>query len=418
MAEKQRRDQKKSLPEDAEEYIAMAREKASPSGRIMQRVQAANAQRLDAMTTELEVANVENALKAVKGITPAQTQTVVAQIFKDKSAEEIKEILQNMTPETIQRLQMLQKATDPVFAAMQPPPQPTQAQSGNDLLLQYLLKKADEKPAPAPQPQGITMADVVAIVRLVNETKTPAPTQNAQGQGGLLETIKTVNEIQKPWIEKDTKNSKELLELKLKEIKDNQPPDLVEQVKYIKDMTGALGLGNSRSEIDLKLEEMRENREIDMKRLDWEQKKYEMEVEADATKWEQIGRILQGPVGDVIKNVGAAGADRVRGARPANPSGARVPKAVQTQCPNCGEVIYVDAEADTAVCGKCGATLQKAGGGSPPPAPAPTRVDAPPPAPPSAPAAVAVAPSAEDGEGNEESEDDGHSEESEQTEQQ
>ena len=122
-------------------------------------------------------------------------------------------------------------------------------------------------------------------------------------------------------------------------------------------MAKELGIGGAKSDIDLKLEEMRENREVDLKRLDWEQEKYKMETEADNAKWEQIGKILQGSIGDALKSVGNAGADRVRGGR----SNTRTPKAIQTTCPNCQHTIYVDAEAESAICGSCGALLQKQG---------------------------------------------------------
>ena len=59
--------------------------------------------------------------------------------------------------------------------------------------------------------------------------------------------------------------------------------------------------------------------------------------------------------------MGNAGAERVRG------RATKMPKPVQTQCPQCSNPVYVDADADTTICGHCGAILQKQGATPPPP---------------------------------------------------
>lgn len=368
-------------PLDAEVYIKMAKNKAAPSGRVMQELTQNKEQELERTMATIKLEQARKELDELrnggKNMSSKEAENIATQLFKGKTPEQIVEILANMTPEMINNLQLIAQAVDTNPATMLlRQPQVVQQQPKTDNTIE-LLKLIIEQNAKKTD-------DMIAMLRLARELQ-PAPAPAVSSQSPLqqtMDTIKVVTEMQRPFYDSLNKKDKELADARLRELEAKMPGDLGEQIKYIKEMAPVLGLtGGQTNELDLRLEEMRENREIDLKRLDWEQKKYEMEAEADMTKWEQIGKILQGPLGNVVRDLGSAGADRVRGQGQANvhvQTGGRQPKPVQTQCPNCNKPIYVDAEAETAVCGSCGAILQKQGVPVPEqPAPTPVAVQPP-----------------------------------------
>jgi hypothetical protein len=107
------------------------------------------------------------------------------------------------------------------------------------------------------------------------------------------------------------------------------------------------------NDFDVRLENLRQSREVDLKKLDWEQRKWESEREDSSKKWELVKKALTGPIGQAIQSMGSAGAERVRqGAR-------RMPKVLEISCAQCKQPIYIDANADAVVCGKCGAFMEK-----------------------------------------------------------
>lgn len=372
---------------DAETFIVKTKNRASALGRDEDKIAAFKRSEVDETLQEVRLLKAKKELEdAKRGIMhdTSNQNSIVNSMFQNKTPEEIDEIISKMTPENIEKLSLLVKKldTNPLNTAFQQSTIQAQPQRSDAQIMLDTIKLMKEL---EPKREDLTPILLKALV----------DNRNGQGGGGAMEVIKVATELNKPVIDmmkvasdSSSRKDKEIWDLKFKEIKDNQPPDLVEQVKYVKEMSGALGLGNSRSEIDLKLEEMRENKEIDMKRLDWEQEKWKMEQEADQNKWEQISKILSGPLGQAVQGIGNAGADRLRGGR-GNPA-AQAPKVVQTQCPNCGNRIFVDAEADTAICGNCGAILQKSGGVAQ--APATPIVPTPPPPPPATPTRVNAQP--------------------------
>lgn len=321
-----------------------------------------------------------------KGLTETgSTNPILASMFVGKTPTEIDEILSKLTPEAINRLQLLVAKLDPtanlIASATAQSPQAVRTESEFEKAIAIIkLMKEMQPPAPAPAPaqQQITVTDIVKIIEMVNSNK-------GGGQMSSFDALQKAADIYKPFLEAGSQKDKEIFNLRMKELENKLPQDPIETIKYVKEVAKDLGLSSGqRTEVDLRLEQMKQDREVDMKRLDWEQRKYEMEQDADVAKWEQIGKILQGPIGQAIQGIGNAGADRVRGGNSGAPrKTGRQPTAVQTQCPNCQHVIYVDAEADTAICGQCGAILQKQGVPTPqsaqqpqpPPQPEPTHVE-------------------------------------------
>lgn len=363
------------LPKDegnAEVYIGKIKERASPTGASLQKLRDIRADEIERLKSEAELEQWKKTIDDFRRGGRESGSSLAQLLFKDKSAQEIDQVLSNLTPEKLENLKRVAQAVDPIASVMAQPP----SSSRDDLLLKYILEQKD---------RGIE--NIIAVVKLMKEMQPQQPVHAPQPQGAgggmtqTLETIRVINEMNKPFYDSLGKKDKEIWDLKMKEIEARMPADPVEQIKYIKEMYNTLGMGGGKSEVDLRLEAMRQEREVDMKRLDWEQKKYELEAEQDLAKWEQIGKILQGPIGQAIQNMGNAGADRVRGRKNngnPSPSPSNMPNPVQTQCPNCNSVIWVDSEAATAICGHCGAVLQKSASPTPQqPPPQPARVEAP-----------------------------------------
>jgi hypothetical protein len=115
----------------------------------------------------------------------------------------------------------------------------------------------------------------------------------------------------------------------------------------------------SNPEIMFEIEKLRTERELKMKEMEQAHGKWLAEQQLEQRKWEQIGQIIQGPVGNVLQTIGSAGADRIRaGKTPAQ----QIPnvKVEQVQCPKCGKPFYANSLADCVVCPFCAAVLQKA----------------------------------------------------------
>lgn len=385
----------KPLPTDVDFYIKRTKERASPNAVVADKLNSAKDQEISDTLKEVDRIRAQKLLKSVQEGQGTASNPVLSKLFEGKTTEQITTMLATLTPEALDNLTKLASRFENNPLTMVAPATPEKrSDEMTILLLKYIL---DDKKQP--QQGGLTLEGVAALITALNSGRAQAPPQSSGT--APMDVLKLVMELNRPIQEQLKTKDKELIDARLREMEARMPPDLADQIKYVKEMAPMLGLGSqTTNELDLKLEQMREDREVDLKRLDWEQEKWKMESEADMQKWTQIGKILEGPLGDVIKSFGNAGADRVRGNRPATPSNStgKQIKAVQTQCPSCGEAIYVDAEADTALCGKCGAILQKQGGAVPaPPVPQePTHVDAP--------TSPKAAPAAEEAEEEEEEE--------------
>lgn len=378
----------KALPTDLDFYAKRIKAKADPNVVVAEKINQVKDDEIKDNLKEIDRIRTQKLLQSVQQSSGFGTNPVLTKLFEGKSTEQITDMLNALTPEALDNLTKLASRFDNNPLNNQEWIKPERRSGGNDELVLTILKTLLEERSKAQQPQqnAITLEGVAALISAINQGKpvqAPAPSS-----GGMapLEIVKMFMEFNRPVQEQLKSKDKELIDARLREMEAKMPPDLTDQIKYVKEMAPMLGLtGGQTNELDLKLEEMRQNREVDIKRLDWEQKKYELEQENDSNKWEQITHLLEGPLGDVIKSFGNAGADRVRGSgAKANLSknNGKMPKPVQTQCPNCSKPIFVDANADSAVCGNCGVILQRQGS-IPPPEPAvsqtkpeATRVDA------------------------------------------
>jgi len=141
---------------------------------------------------------------------------------------------------------------------------------------------------------------------------------------------------------------------------ESQRVDPLEYLKSIKQASSDLGLSQStRSEIDLKLEEMREIHDIEMAKFGLETRKWEWQKSNEGKTLEQVKDLVktvgEGPIGDAIKMIGGAQADKMRGSATKQNS----PRIVQIKCPNCGGIFAANDQLAKLICPLCGAQLEK-----------------------------------------------------------
>jgi ribosomal protein L37AE/L43A len=137
---------------------------------------------------------------------------------------------------------------------------------------------------------------------------------------------------------------------------------LFERAKTLGMFGGGQSQGTS-PEIMLEIEKLRTERELKMREMEQAHHKWLAEQQLEQRKWEQIGQIIQGPVGNVLQTIGTAGADRIRGGKTSSQQIPNV-KVEQVQCPKCGKPFYANTLSDVAVCANCGAVLTKAPSGA------------------------------------------------------
>jgi hypothetical protein len=101
--------------------------------------------------------------------------------------------------------------------------------------------------------------------------------------------------------------------------------------------------------IILKLEELRQNREIEMKKIDFEEKKWEYEKQRNADLSKQMKEILEGPVGHAIEQLGKDAATRTK----------KHMQEVKAQCPLCKADFSVSPDLPEVYCINCGVKLAR-----------------------------------------------------------
>lgn len=112
-----------------------------------------------------------------------------------------------------------------------------------------------------------------------------------------------------------------------------------------------------KNEFDLKVEALKSDRDIDNRKIDFEEKKWEYQQQhsgdtLNAAK-DIIKEVTSGPIGEMIKTYGSAKAENVRNSR--DP---RVPM-VDVQCPSCQARFKANTQLARLQCSSCGAILEK-----------------------------------------------------------
>jgi hypothetical protein len=279
--------------ESAELYLKTFKQRVSPTGEMLEKIKEEKKAAIDDAITDSELLRAQKNLRMISGggVGVTNPSEVVSKIFQNlKTPEEIAKFLKDMTPEMLQNIQAIASALD----SNQPDPRLLAAlnKSGNngnsqDMLIKYLLERSDKQAQVAQQqPQRESTAEMMkGLAELITALDKRNNPQSGTGSMSTMEIFKAVHEITAPIYDKLGQAERIAQDARLKELEAKMPGTLDEQIKYVKEMAPMLGLGQGgTNELDLKLEEMRQNREIDLKKLDWEQEKYKMESDNDSRK--------------------------------------------------------------------------------------------------------------------------------------
>jgi len=119
------------------------------------------------------------------------------------------------------------------------------------------------------------------------------------------------------------------------------------------------------AEVQIELAKLKGDQEREIEKMKQEHERWMSQQSIDMKKWDQIGKVFEGPVGRFIETVGGAGADRLRGTAQGHggTAVASIPgvKIEQIQCTNekCMKPFWANVLADYAVCPHCGMILKK-----------------------------------------------------------
>jgi ribosomal protein S27E len=254
-----------------------------------------------------------------------------------------KEFLSSLSEEDILKLSMLTSSS----------------QAGGILSLIPLLKSG-----------SVGVKDIVEIVKMINPQ--PQPSIDLKGLAEIFkagmeaakstsnspaDTLTAVMNIVKPFYELLSEKDRELWNERIRAL-ESRIVDPVEYLKTIKSSAQELGLaapsgGDTQALIEI--ERLRTERDLKLQELQQSFERWRVEQQMEVAKWDRVKDMLQGPLGQTLRAVGAVAASRVGGAR------------VQAQfenvkCPSCGNTFPVMMGQDRAVCPFCKTILERAGG--------------------------------------------------------
>jgi len=129
--------------------------------------------------------------------------------------------------------------------------------------------------------------------------------------------------------------------------------------KSITDVNSQLGFDAMKygKDIDLKIEMFKQER-ADKKEI------AEFQAEADAQKWIMVEKVLKGPIGNILSGLGGAAASRIQPQQQQQPNQVTFRKPatnvvpITRECPNCGNKIFMNSDAERAICPYCDAFLE------------------------------------------------------------
>lgn len=339
-------------------YVKKAKEGKSELSEVMERRKSKKLQELEEMEIDAYIAEAKEKIKKASPdkLDSTQTTSFAAMLFAGRKPEEIKEILSTLTQEEIDRLAYIASSMTPngltSFRGFLREPSTSMKEAIDAIKVGVELSKK-----PAETSNAVDLKGIAEIFKAgVEAAKAQNPTATQQDP---MQVYKMVQEIVKPFQDALGQREKENMDLRMKEI-ESRIVNPVEWYKNMKQMSTEMGLSPAgKTEIDLKIADMAQTERLEGRKLDWEMRKWELSKEADIQKYQMVKDILEGPVGQVISNVGKAGADRMRGSP--NKSANQPVQSVQTMCPNpnCQKVIYVDPKANQVQCPYCQSVLEK-----------------------------------------------------------
>ncbi len=206
------------------------------------------------------------------------------------------------------------------------------------------VKEFKELYQPQPQQPQVTLEGIAQLF------KTAFDMAHSSQPASQTITLERAIEIVKPFFEVAMQKDREIFEERLKRLEEK----IIDPREWLQSLrSDAQLLGYGPSEVDSEVEKLRIDLEKWKADRELEFRKWLTEQEIEQRKWEQVGQLFQGPLGEVLKSVGKAGAERLKGARSANFNVGEV------TCPKCSKQFYADVSRNVAVCPHCGAVLAR-----------------------------------------------------------
>lgn len=348
---------------DTDVYMQKIRKRASETGTVMEKIRTDRMAELDKMRIDAEMEDVKAKIEASRAKAKiaqqasqptVTTQNFASTLFAGRNPQQVKEILDGLGEEQIQKMVLIANASNPNSQAMLMNLLSQKGTSVNDTV--QLVKTIVEMNRPqTPQQQGITLAGMASLITALDKRNKQTQTQNQPDP--YIELFKsTLNELQE---QRKHSQQQEMLRIR-KEMADlrSRPSamaELASDAKKYETYKKMFGGEQRVDEIALRLEAMKQSERQDDRKLNWEMEKYKMEKESTGQLIEGVKGIFQGPVGKAIEAIGGGAADRVRGGA----KGQEGAKIVKAKCPNCSSTFDVNASLDSVQCPMCGSTLSK-----------------------------------------------------------
>lgn len=351
-----------------EEIIVNTKTESGPVTKILKdRAQEAHAEYEETKIRRL-VEEERQALKKLQSqggtVGVGQAQNYVQMLFAGRNPEEIKEILESIEPEDIQKLAMMTSAMSNNQLGMLMSVMGKRDRSINDTV--QLIKTIVEMN----KPQASSTKDIIDAFKVgieVAKSKTP-PTPK---ESPLELAMKYIKPIYDTMSQKD----RDLYQVQLDNIR-NQIVDPIAYLQKIKEVAPSLGMvpASQSGKPNIELEKMKLDQEKWKIERDWDMMKWQQEMklkqQSDRDKMKMIEKIAVpaikkiGPVLDAAVNAGKQKISTMgvpRGSLPAKQA------ATAFLCPKCAEkgvqtIIDVGDMPDIAVCPTCKTEFPKAEG--------------------------------------------------------
>ena len=280
--------------------------------------------------------------------------------YEDTSSKDTSSILGDVTPELARQLAELPEEKRAQVIQTYAMLKGAEKSGAMALMLPLLIGYARTNPN-ATQNQMVEFAKVMADqIKTGIELARQNQPQQPQASYNPIELIKVFGEMIRENVQKP-------LEEVVKRV---QPrPSALEQILMddkLFERAKALGLfgggggGQQSPEIQLQIEKLRQERDLKLKEMEMQHQRWMMEQQIEAKKWDQIGQLLNGPLGPTIQMLGKAAAAKLQG-----PQGQQL-SIQRVMCPRCGAQFPVLSDQNKAVCPKCGAILERAPEGGQP----------------------------------------------------
>lgn len=351
------------------EYVRKATSGKSELSEVMERRKSAKAQELENLEFDALIAEAKKKLQdaSPNKIDPAQATNFATMIFAGRTPAEIKEIIHSLTQEEIDKFSYMAASMNPNnFANMRGLLR--EPNTGTKEIVDAIKIGTDLR---KPESNSISAKDLLDAIKTGMEISNARQPANSQNDGNYKLLEMTLGEL-KATREESARQERLKTDREIADLK-NRPSALqelsqdAEKYQVYKKMFGGTDSAVT-NDYSLKKLEMEQSKDIEDKKLGFEKEKWKYEKDNEGKIFEQIKDVAkivtEGPVGEVIKSLGNAGAERIRGS--GNKGGPKnsVANIGPAQCPNCKGKFLANAMLDPIQCPLCGATLTK--GNQPP----------------------------------------------------